>query len=56
MPQLGDEKVKLRHYRMLHKKRRKEPGTVALAGVKKEMARPRMVKSTRITELILDTA
>lgn len=42
--------------RMLDKKRRKEPGTEALACVKKEMARPSMVKSTRITEVILDAA
>jgi hypothetical protein len=42
--------------RILHKKRKKEPGTVTLASVKKEMSRPRMVKSTKITELILDTA
>jgi hypothetical protein len=41
---------------MLHKKCKKELNTVTLASVKKEMARPRMVKPTGITELILDIA
>ena len=41
---------------MLHQKRKKEPGDATLARVKNEMARPRMAKSARIAELILDTA
>jgi hypothetical protein len=41
---------------MLHQKGKKEPGDATLARVKKEMAKPRMAKSARIAELILDTA
>jgi hypothetical protein len=41
---------------MLHKKGKKEPGNALLIGIKKEMAKPRMAKSTRIAELNLDTA
>ena len=41
---------------MLHKKGKKEPGNALLVGIKKEMAKPRMAKSTRIAELNLDTA
>jgi hypothetical protein len=33
---------------MLHKKRKKEPDNATHAGVKKEMAKPRMAKSVRI--------
>jgi anthranilate/para-aminobenzoate synthase component II len=39
-----------------HKKRKKETGDATRAGVKKEMAKPRMARSARITELNLDTA
>jgi hypothetical protein len=38
---------------MLHKK---EPGNATRAGVRKEMAKPRMSRSARIAELNLDTA
>ena len=41
---------------MAHKKRKKEAGDATRAGVKKEMAKPRMARSARITELKLDTA
>jgi hypothetical protein len=41
---------------MVHKKRKKEAGAATRAGVKKEMAKPRMARSARITELSLDTA
>jgi hypothetical protein len=41
---------------MLHKKPKKELRNPAQAGVKKEMAKPRMAKSARIKELNLDTA
>lgn len=40
---------------MLHKKGKKEARDTARASVEKEMAKPRMAKSARITELILDT-
>jgi hypothetical protein len=41
---------------MRHKKRKKGRGDDATrASVKKEMAKPRMAKSARIMELILDT-
>jgi hypothetical protein len=40
---------------MLRKKGKKELGNAARASVKKEMAKPRMAKSARITELNLDT-
>jgi hypothetical protein len=41
---------------MLHKKRRKKPGSATRASVRMEMARPRMARSARIAELSLDTA
>jgi hypothetical protein len=41
---------------MLHKKRKKERGDATRASVKKEMAKPRMARSARITELNLDTS
>ena len=41
---------------MLRKKVPKEHGNAAYAGVKKEMAKPRMAKSARIAELNLDVA
>jgi len=41
---------------MLHQKGKKEPGDTTLARVKKEMVKPRMAKSARIAERILDTA
>ena len=41
---------------MLHKKGKKELGNAARASVKKEMAKPRMARSARITGLNLDTA
>jgi hypothetical protein len=41
---------------MLHKKSKKEPRNATHATVKKEMAKPRMARSARITELNLDTA
>ena len=41
---------------MLHKKSKKEPGNATRASVMKEMAKPRMARSARITELNLDTA
>src|ERR1700687_441339 len=41
---------------MAHKKRKKEAGGATRASVKKEMAKPRMARSARITELNLDTA
>jgi hypothetical protein len=40
----------------MKKKAKKEFGEATRASVKKEMARPRMAKSARITELNLDTA
>jgi hypothetical protein len=40
---------------MRHKKRKKERGDTTRASVTKEMAKPRMAKSARIMELILDT-
>jgi hypothetical protein len=42
--------------RMLHRKSKKETGNATRASVKKEMAKPRMAKSTRIAELKLDTS
>jgi hypothetical protein len=41
---------------MLHKKSNKESGNATRASVKKEMAKPRMARSARITELNLDAA
>src|SRR6202790_4028080 len=41
---------------MLHKKSKDEAGNATHAGVKKEMAKPRMARSARITELNLDTS
>jgi hypothetical protein len=41
---------------MLNKKRKKETSHATRASVEKEMAKPRMAKSARITELSLDTA
>jgi hypothetical protein len=41
---------------MVHKKGKKEPGNVTRGSVKKEMAKPLMVRSARIAELNLDTA
>jgi hypothetical protein len=41
---------------MLHKKSKKEPRNATHDAVKKEMAKPRMARSARITELNLDTA
>jgi hypothetical protein len=41
---------------MLHRKSGKESGNVARASVTKEMAKPRMARSARITQLNLDTA
>jgi hypothetical protein len=41
---------------MLRKKSKKEPGDATRASVKKEMAKPRMARSARITELNLDTS
>jgi hypothetical protein len=41
---------------MLHKKSGQESGNVTRASVMKEMAKPRMARSARITELNLDTA
>ncbi len=41
---------------MVHKKRKKEHVNVTRASVKKEMAKPRMARSARITELNLDKA
>ena len=40
---------------MLHKKSKKEPRNATYAIVKKEMTKPRMARSARITELNLDT-
>jgi hypothetical protein len=40
---------------MLHKKGKKEPGNATHTSVKKEMAKPRMARSARITALNLDT-
>jgi hypothetical protein len=40
---------------MLNKNARKEPENATQASVRKEMAKPRMAKSARITELNLDT-
>lgn len=40
---------------MLHTKGKKETHSAIRTGVKKEMAKPRMAKSARITELNLDT-
>jgi len=40
---------------MLRKKVQKKHGNAAYAGVKKEMAKPRMAKSARIAQLKLDT-
>ena len=40
---------------MLHKKVQKEHDNAAYAGVKKEMAKPRMARSARIAELNLDS-
>jgi len=41
---------------VVHKKRKKEHVNVTRASVKKEMAKPRMARSARITELNLDKA
>src|SRR5271166_5613112 len=41
---------------MLRKKVQKKHDNAAYAGVKKEMAKPRMAKSARIAELNLETA
>jgi len=41
---------------MLHKKSKNEPRNATHATVKKEMAKPRMARSARITELNLDAA
>jgi len=41
---------------MRRKKRKREPGNATRISVKKEMAKPRMARSARITELSLDTA
>src|ERR1700731_612506 len=41
---------------MRRMKRKKEPGNAIRASVRKEMAKPRMARSARITELNLDTA
>jgi hypothetical protein len=41
---------------MLHKNAEKEPSDATRASVRKEMAKPRMARSARITELNLDTA
>ena len=41
---------------MLHKKNNPESDNAIRASVRKEMAKPRMAKSVRITELNLDTA
>jgi len=40
---------------MRHKKRKKERADATRASVKKEMAKPRMARSARMMELILDT-
>jgi|ERR1700733_2118557 hypothetical protein len=40
---------------MPHKKREKESANATRASVEKEMAKPRMAKSAKITELNLDT-
>ena len=40
---------------MLNNRRNKESANATHAGVKKEMAKPRMARSARITELKLDT-
>ena len=40
---------------MLHKKNRKKAGNLHLAGVNREMAKPRMARSARIAELKLHT-
>ncbi len=40
---------------MLHKKRKKAPGSATQATVKKEMEKPRMARSARIAELNQDT-
>jgi hypothetical protein len=41
---------------MLHKKNHQESDNAIRASVRKEMAKPRIAKSARITELNLDTA
>jgi hypothetical protein len=41
---------------MRHTKRKKESGNATRVSVKKEMAKPRMARSARITALNLDTA
>src|SRR6202043_1194724 len=41
---------------MRRMKRKKEPGNATRVSVKKEMAKPRIARSARITELNLDTA
>ena len=41
---------------MLHKKTKKGSGTATHASVRKEMAKPRMARSARISELNLDSA
>jgi hypothetical protein len=41
---------------MVHKKTRKKIGNTTRASVNKEMAKPRMARSTRITELNMDTS
>jgi hypothetical protein len=41
---------------MVHKKTKKELDNVARAGLREEMAKPRMARSARIAELNLNTA
>ena len=41
---------------MLHNKSKKEPRSTTYATVKEEMAKPRMARSARVSELNLDTA
>jgi hypothetical protein len=41
---------------MLHKKSKKELGNATRASVQREMAKPRMARSARITELNLNTS
>jgi hypothetical protein len=48
--------IRCHHECMLHKKGKKEPGNATRASVMKEMAKPRMARSSRIAELNLDTA
>jgi hypothetical protein len=41
---------------MRHQKHKKEPANVTRASVKREMAKPRMSKSAKLTEQNLNTA